>query len=1616
MSKVISKFDINNINNAFNGFNRNIFDNYESMLYFLELIIENFNNLKHLEEIINKKLFESLNILININKIDNKEEILKIISNEKFIIYIFYLLLKTKGKYNPKNCRVTFEIIECFLNMIAKDKKIVLKIFYIFFVELFETSSNIEKNELQNINYDYFTKLKIAKLNLNKFDYLSNIIKYFSKLDPEKEIINLFNNYFYEIFYRFFKTVLSIDYSLNNNNNKTEIIEDDFILCNFYHIFSSKKIYYQFYLYLIHYSKVINNKFGIINLFPDLKGILTDIYNLCPNPFYFEILVNLFQNLNEVPENIIYIKEIFDILLNLNYIDLNKEKQKICLFNTLQLLKLFFYISRKQNLFIDFFKLGLSDYILKFFDNLKKLKYIFIHKIIKLNINGNIYQQTILEICLNIIISAFLVVKNNTILKKFFGFFLENNNKDRNRNKEFGKSIIFVFDIFNYSLDININEDTKQLDENYLNELENYLTEKNYERYTKILLIELIMKLQMIKLNELEKKNIIFIHESSIINKFISLFIDDFLILIKYTSNLKKSKNDSIYNDIIDLINKNNAKENIITKEKLITIFEDICHKNKKNLNIFDDKHKSILFDYIEENCFLKEKCLLLIDNNEKKSFDDNQQNKEIIYSYFDIEHINIIKCFKKDLLLKDCSIYFSDIYFYDRNFIKIKNSFYYNYNSNLSEQNLNEYKTNFLKYPSKLKNFSSNKYALPKIFLSCNTKLYLNKHFSLLYPKINKNLIKDEFPFFPSHYIYHLELLKNSPQPPIFQEKLNCELIAIKYVIFGEIIFYENYLIFKSDKNKNNIIKEYENNINYVFNSGIKEIQYLDKIIILLYDDIEEIFNRCFAYIPQAVEIFLKNGKSYFFNFISENNANIFYNSILKIREFKTGLKIIKEPIKEFEKLNFQKKWEKGEIENDQYLLYLNKYSGRTYNDINQYPIFPWVTLNPEFFPENAEKNQIKENDIFYRNMNYLMFTQTENGRNDAIISYKNTELENPNNPIHYRIHYSTGGYILLYLMRIIPFMEEHIRFQKNKFDSPDRMVHNIEEILNIIKNSKDTRELIPEFFTSIEYFLNLNYVFFGQRASDNIIVNNMNVPQTNLYREKLINYIYFNKVLLNNNVELTLNNNIFFEKCKINEWIDIVFGYNQYPKNLKKFNAFEKYSNRLSFSLYKSLSKLKKKEFNDNEIIKRMQAKINRVLFFGQTPEQMFKSKHSKIKEDWKEDSSNKYYDLFDSINDTIKIITFWVSDNKKNIFFLVKNIVNKNMYIFIYDDKMIKKNEINIGKIKLFNVENIIKKDNDEQSSYNKRFKKLETFNNFIVYDKLKSNPIEFKDISELYSLNPRDAIFEIFDENNIYFFIGRNKDNTIKIFSKDNIIKGIIKLNSFVSTLHKKDNNGFFSGHMNGNLIEWIIDYNINSNDSIPLINNVLLKRELKAHNNTLITAINFNEKHNIILTADIKGILYIRKYYDFELLSIVQLKENNCYVNKILVNDYNLIYTINYNKKSLKKFICLYTLNGILLERSNEHSIMDVHSLKSGKIILNRLEELNLFIFGFNKKKPKEEALIPENICKKIELKIKNIDYIMNFWIIDNNIYLLLKNGQFVKGFYNSLSLVCYGVD
>jgi hypothetical protein len=189
--------------------------------------------------------------------------------------------------------------------------------------------------------------------------------------------------------------------------------------------------------------------------------------------------------------------------------------------------------------------------------------------------------------------------------------------------------------------------------------------------------------------------------------------------------------------------------------------------------------------------------------------------------------------------------------------------------------------------------------------------------------------------------------------------------------------------------------------------------------------------------------------------------------------------------------------------------------------------------------------------------------------------------------------------------------------------------------------------------------------------------------------------------------------------------------------------------------------------------------------------------------------------------------------VGENK-NIFFLIKKIKgDKKMFVKIYDEKLNdNKCQIIIDKIKIFccknefftkdkNIANFNQdKDKYECSIAMDIFSNLNSYNSFLVVgDSLKADinsndKYTNSDLCDTYALNPKDSMFDLYDDYNVYLFVGRNNDNSIKIYSQiknTTILFGLLKSDSFVSVIYKINKQTFLTGHGNGKLLKWKIIY-------------------------------------------------------------------------------------------------------------------------------------------------------------------------------------------------------------
>ena len=89
-------------------------------------------------------------------------------------------------------------------------------------------------------------------------------------------------------------------------------------------------------------------------------------------------------------------------------------------------------------------------------------------------------------------------------------------------------------------------------------------------------------------------------------------------------------------------------------------------------------------------------------------------------------------------------------------------------------------------------------------------------------------------------------------------------------------------------------------------------------------------------------------------------------------------------------------------------------------------------------------------------------------------------------------------------YLLRLQPFTNNTIKLQSNKFDNPNRIFINFNNMYSYLEIQNDNREITPEFYYCPEFLVNKylfyfhysNLYYFGKR-SDNIVVHDICLPE---------------------------------------------------------------------------------------------------------------------------------------------------------------------------------------------------------------------------------------------------------------------------------------------------------------------------------------------------------------------------------------------------------------------------------------------------------------------------------------------------------------------------------------
>ena len=260
-----------------------------------------------------------------------------------------------------------------------------------------------------------------------------------------------------------------------------------------------------------------------------------------------------------------------------------------------------------------------------------------------------------------------------------------------------------------------------------------------------------------------------------------------------------------------------------------------------------------------------------------------------------------------------------------------------------------------------------------------------------------------------------------------------------------------------------------------------------------------------------------------------------------------------------------------------------------------------------------------------------------------------------------------------------------------------------------------------------------------------------------------------------------------------------------------------------------------------------------------------------------------------------------------------------------------------------------------------------------------------------------------------------------------FKVQNLEKAMMILcEDFVTTIvarhAAKDDTNFFTGLKNGKIIEWKItkiEKNLNRKKYQSLISFIIKeKKHVYAHKSS-ITAIEINTTKEIIASAGEDKFIYIRKLFDFELLTSIDLtytfgnpiisRSPHIFPSLIKISDLNCIYVILYNYTSHKTIIRGYTLNGLFFAQTDESNAYD---FSYNNISFNKNWNLIVGLYNFNeilllnsydlKAKCKHRILEDEKNRHKGSKWLEYDSLTKDFIVLYNNqcnIFQLLKDKQ-----------------
>ena len=726
------------------------------------------------------------------------------------------------------------------------------------------------------------------------------------------------------------------------------------------------------------------------------------------------------------------------------------------------------------------------------------------------------------------------------------------------------------------------------------------------------------------------------------------------------------------------------------------------------------------------------------------------------------------------------------------------------------------------------------------------------------------------------------------------------------------------------------------------IFGSQTHKYGYFNMYI--PFHKIQIVLKRRYYFKKTAIEIFTEDKKSYLFRLEEAKMKELFDNIKLYMKQDAEDILIeynkFDDRIGFINKKNIflslstryssdkknnmnlkllYEKWTKWEISTLKMLMILNIYSNRSYNDINQYPVFPWIITDYESktLPPLEKENMIRP---LCKPMGMIDFTEDSKERKENYIEHwlsNEKDEDREDNYDRYGSHYSTSLYLTYYLVRVFPFSYIRIELQGKNFDDPNRLFNSLSNSFeNAITQKSDLRELIPEFFCFPEMFLNMNELNLGAVLDKNgkqVLVGNVEMPKWANYDQ--YNFIGKHRELL----ECPEINE------KINEWFNIIFGSKQKGKEAKKiYNLFIKQT-------YEDFEETYNKSTRAEQIYQ------CRMVEFGVTPHQLFKydtykrqnfSDCNKIKRSLLFHVLNKMHKKGEFTGKELDIeeLKFNFEENPFKMFyfsFKKKEKKKERIYLLTYNKikiyskydktKFFKEKhnekdkegaEVKGGEIK--EEDNEEKELEEKEENDKNEFKEALEESGIISDEKHKEG---YKEQSKIYLYSKYDKKLNtpryrmkyniaptMVYNNGIYIALGgfwngdiiikqliekKNEEKKKKTTKKINIIK-TYEMSPIIKMINNKAETFFFCYNRDGT----VFIYTIDPNEKI----NWNLHKTINEGQGEIAT-IEMNENLNIFVIGYKNGFCMVYTLPNCKLFNSYRLEENDLY-NNLILNDNN----------------------------------------------------------------------------------------------------------------------------